>query len=68
MININILGAIRQIVLTFHAVGSIIRVHFDEISLRVSPGFQELWEINYPPENFSASRAMLSLDGSTKGS
>jgi hypothetical protein len=56
MIDMNILGAFRQIGLTFHAIDNIICLHFDEIRLRESPGFQELWEINYPPENISVRR------------
>jgi hypothetical protein len=54
MIHVNILGAFRQIGLTFHVVDNIIRGHFDTIYLRESPGLQDLWEINCPPENHSA--------------
>jgi hypothetical protein len=56
MIDVNILGAFRKIGLTFHVVGNITRVHFDEIRLRESPGFRELWDINYPPENLTVWR------------
>jgi hypothetical protein len=56
MIDVSVLGAFRAIGLTFHADGEITRVHFDEIRLRQSPGFRELWAIDYPPENLSARR------------
>jgi hypothetical protein len=68
MIGMNILGALPQIGLTFLMVDNIVRIPFDAVRLRESPELQELWEINYPPENLSATGAMPSLDGSTKGS
>jgi hypothetical protein len=56
MADMNILGAFRQIGLTVYVIDIIVRIHFQEIHLRESPGFQELWEINYPPENLYTRR------------
>lgn len=56
MIDTNIWGAFRGIGLTFHNIEGTQRVLFNEITLRESPGFQELWRINYPPEQLSVRR------------
>jgi hypothetical protein len=62
MIDMNILGAFRQIGLTFRVVDNIVHIHFDEIRLNEFVGFQEQWDINYPPQNLSGHRRNAQFD------
>jgi transposase len=56
MIDTNIRAAFTHIGLSFVLVGGIMRLRFDEIILRETPGFQELWTIDFPLEKLSARR------------
>ena len=56
MIDTNIWGAFRGIGLSFHDIDDVRRVLFDEITLRESRGFKELWMIDYPPDKLSLRR------------
>jgi hypothetical protein len=56
MIDANIWGAFGGIGLSFDDIGDVQRMLFDEITLRESREFQELWMIDDPPENLSARR------------
>jgi hypothetical protein len=49
-------AAFTHIGITFARVGAVVRVGFDEIILRDSSGFQELWAIDFPRESLSAQR------------
>ena len=42
--------------LTYTVVDLVQRVLFNEIILRESDGFKELWDIDFPPENLSTRR------------
>jgi hypothetical protein len=53
MIDTNICGAFREMGLLFHDIDDVRRVLFDEISLRQSQGFQELWMIDDPVQKLS---------------
>jgi hypothetical protein len=54
MIDTNIQTAFIHIGLSFAMVSVIMRFRFNEIILRESSGFQELWTINFPLEKLSA--------------
>jgi hypothetical protein len=56
MIDTNIWGAFRGIGLSFHDIDDVRRVLFEEINLRESRGFKELWMIDYPPDKLSLRR------------
>jgi hypothetical protein len=53
MTDINIWGAFWEIGLVSNIVNEIQRLLFDEIILRESGGFRELWDIDFPVENLS---------------
>jgi hypothetical protein len=59
MIDGNIWGAFQGIGLSFHDMGHVQRLCFDVLTLRESRAFQELWIVNYSPENFAARRRNL---------
>jgi hypothetical protein len=46
----------RGIGLIYNIVDGIQRASFDEIILRESDGFRELWDIDFPVENLSTRR------------
>jgi hypothetical protein len=46
----------RGIGLIYNIVGGIQRILFDEIILRESGSFRELWDIDFPVENLSRRR------------
>jgi hypothetical protein len=48
--------AFRGIGLIYHIVDAVQRVSFNEIILRESNGFRELWDIDSPVENLSIRR------------
>jgi hypothetical protein len=56
MFDTNIRAAFVHIGLSFAMVSGIMRLRFNEIILRESSGFQELWTITFPLEKLSARR------------
>jgi hypothetical protein len=66
MIDTNIWGGFRATSLSFHDIGDIQRVLFNEISLRHSRGFEELWVSDSPRENLSAARRHAKFGWMTK--
>jgi hypothetical protein len=56
MIEPNLWGAFRGIRVKYSVVDGLQRVSLDEMSLRESEGFNELWDINFPVGNLSPRR------------
>jgi hypothetical protein len=56
MIEPNIQGAFRGIGVKYSVVYEVQRVSSDEMTLRESDGFKELWDITFPVGNLSPRR------------
>jgi hypothetical protein len=56
MTDANIWGAFRGIGLSYGLVYGVHRVSFNEITLRESNGFRELWDVDFPLGNLSSRR------------
>jgi hypothetical protein len=56
MIEPNIWGAFRGIGVKYSVVDGVPRVSFDEMTLRESDSFKELWDIDFPLGNMSPRR------------
>jgi hypothetical protein len=56
MIGANIWGAFREMGLVFLIVDGVQRVRFNEIKLRESQGFMELWASDFSPDDLPARR------------
>jgi hypothetical protein len=67
-INTNMWAAFGGIDLSFHDVGDVQGMVFDEITLTESRGCCELWTTDYRLENLSARRRNAKLGGSTNQS
>jgi hypothetical protein len=65
MTHINIWGVFRGIGLIYNIVGAVQRVSFNEIMLRESNGFRELWEVRLTSlcRIYRSDAEMQSLDG-----
>jgi hypothetical protein len=65
LIDTDIRAAFTHIAVRFALIDSIIRLRFDEITLRGSRRFQKMWAKSFPLENLSARRWLAHFDGST---
>jgi hypothetical protein len=65
MIDPNIRAAFTHIGITFYIVWNVMRVRFNEITLRQTPGFMELWEIRSRWRISRLYEGPHHLDGST---
>jgi hypothetical protein len=61
----NIWGAFRSIGLSYGLVDWVHRISFNDITLRESDGFRELWDIDFPRRICRAGAEMRDPTGST---